>query len=155
MFCQQFGTLALVPAQYDNRSGSDCSYFLAQFFEEISWCGYLLFLALCVSVLWPVSSSFGRRLEVLKVQRCCKHIAASRPQQKAVLKTSPGQLRAGCSWLQRWFCLSVSAPPKALNCSLQHLNTVLETAGSLRTKQRFHADCDGQTENESRCTCCL
>lgn len=74
---------------------------------------------------------------------------------RRLLKTSPGQLCVGSSWLQRWFCLSASAPPQALNCSVQHLNTVLETADSLRTKWCFHADCDGQTENERRCTCCL
>lgn len=86
MFCQHFSTPALVLAQNDNRSVSDCSYILALFFKEISWCSYLLFFALCVSVLWhcrPISSSFGRGLEVLKVQRHCKHIAASRPQQTA------------------------------------------------------------------------
>lgn len=152
IFCQYFSTPALVLAQNDNRSGSDCSYILAQFFEEISWCSYLLFFALCVSVLWhcrPISSSFGRGLEVLKVQRHCKHIAASRPQQRLSWKPALGSCVLGAAGLQRWWFTSLLLHHHLI------VQWVLETADSLRTKWRFHADCDGQTENERKCVCCL
>lgn len=114
MFWQQFSTSALVPAQNDKRfglwlgKGSYSFYFLAQFFKEISWRDHALALSCSVCNFWhcgPISSRFGRELEVLKAQRCCKHIASKKPQQKAVLKTSPGQLCVGSDRLQRWFRL--------------------------------------------------
>lgn len=120
---------------------------------------FLFVVSLCK--FWPFWANFKQvwqRAGDFQSMKGLQGRASKRPQQKAVLETSPGQLCVANDWLQRWCPLSAPASPEALNHSfaaLRHLDTIWEISCPLRHKQRFHAGCEGQTENARRCMCYL